>query len=529
MRFIKLFLVGCTTIFVAISPVANAKPLRVALSDDATSLDPHVGNIAINNRLLNNIYEGLVRRDKDFNIAPSLAVSWSQPDAKTWRFKLRPGVTFHDGSAFSADDVVFSAARAQNALSSFKASLQGVGAVKKIDEMTVDFIMAEPNPIMLLHLVSFQIMSKSWSTKHGVLLPQNYGDKEETFASRSTNGTGPFMLVSRAPDVKTVLIENKNWWNRAAAERGNVSAIEWTPIKSNGTRIAALMSGSIDFVPDPPNQDRERLKKTAGVTLQVGSEPRVLYLALDQSRDTLLYSNIKGKNPFKDHRVRQAMAYAIDSQLIINKVTRGYGRPTGLVVGRGALGYAAEMDRPTTVDIPRAKALMAQAGYGGGGFEVTMDCVNQTPFAEVCLAITPMLASIGITVKLNMVSFTNIFPKLRKFDTSFYVMDYGTATMDAYFPLEAILNSVGASGSGRGDGNWGRYANPKVDALLARIKVEMDAAKRNALIAEVLTIARDDVAVIPIYQTTGAWGARKNIDAPYAPNSYWYFYRFKVN
>ena len=254
----------------------------------------------------------------------------------------------------------------------------------------------------------------------------------------------------------------------------------------------------------------------------------MLYLGMDQSRDQLLYSNVVGKNPLKDLRVRQAIAHAIDAPLIISKVARGYGRATGLVVGKGALGYAPEIDRPTAVDVPRAKRLMTEAGYAKG-FELGLDCVNQSPFSEVCLGIAPMLAAIGIKLNLNMVSFTNIFSKLRKYDTSFYVMGYGTSTMDAYFPLEAILNSVGAAGSGRGDGNWGRYENPKVDALLAQIKVEMDVSKRNTLIADVFTIQQNDVAVIPIFQMAGAWAVRKNINAPIAPNNYWYFYRFSVN
>lgn len=190
---------------------ATGKTLRMSVSDDATTLDPHVANLAINNRLLANIYEGLVRRDAEFNIAPALALSWSQPDAKTWRFKLRPGVKFHDGSAFTADDVVFSVSRALHPLSNLKTTVQGVGAARKIDDMTVDLVMAEPNPVLLAHLVGHFIMSKSWAAKHGVTLPQNYNDKEETHAVRNANGTGPFRLESFQPDVRMTLKRHDAW------------------------------------------------------------------------------------------------------------------------------------------------------------------------------------------------------------------------------------------------------------------------------------------------------------------------------
>ncbi|HEX4859219.1 MAG TPA: ABC transporter substrate-binding protein, partial [Usitatibacteraceae bacterium] len=264
---------------------AEARTLRLALSDDATTLDPHVANLAINNRLLNNIYEGLVRRDKDFQIAPALALSWSQPDAKTWRFKLRPDVKFHDGSVLTADDVVFSVTRVMHPLSNMKWTVQGVASARKVDALTVDLVMAEPNPVLLLHLAGLGVMSKSWSAKHGVSTPQNYNDREETYAVRYANGTGPFKVTSRQLDVKTVLTEHKEWWNRNAPERGNVTTVEWTPIKSNSTRMAALMTGSIDFVPDPPVQDRERIRNMPSTKLQVTSEPRTIFLVLDQFRD----------------------------------------------------------------------------------------------------------------------------------------------------------------------------------------------------------------------------------------------------
>ena len=460
MRFSFAYAAHSLLLFALLVPAINeAKTLRVALSDDATTLDPHVANLAINNRLLNNIYEGLVRRDKDFNIAPALALSWSQPDAKTWRFKLRPDVKFHDGSGFSADDVVFSVTRVLHPLSNMKWAVQGVSSARKVDALTVDLLMAEPNPVLLLHLAGFNIMSKSWAAKHGVTTPQNYNDREETHAVRNANGTGPYMVTSRQLDVKTVLTEHKTWWNRNAPERGNVTQVEWTPIKSNSTRMAALMTGSIDFVPDPPVQDRERINNMPATKLQVGSEPRAIFLVLDQFRDELQTSNVKGKNPFKDLRVRQAMAHAIDVNVLIDKVLRGYGRPTALMVGQEVQGYSAEIDRRLPYDLSRAKKLMAEAGYTNG-FDVTFDCLNQTPFAELCQGIGPMLASIGIRLNMNVMSFTHIFPKIDRNDTSGLVMGYGASTIDAQAVLQNLLGSKGKPALGAATPTGAATATP---------------------------------------------------------------------
>lgn len=506
----------------------SAKTLRFTISDDASTLDPHAANLQVNSRILASVYEGLIARDKDFKLVPGLALSWSQPDTKTWRFKLRPNVKFHDGSSFTADDVVFSVERVLHPLSNLKSSVQGVESARKIDDLTVDLVMKDPNPVLLFHLFNFRIMSKAWCTKNNTVSPQNYKDKEDTFASRNTNGTGPFKLVSRQPDIKTVLAENTNWWNRKSPERGNVTEVVWQPIKSHSTRSAALMSGEVDFMIDPPVQDRERIKNLPDMKLQPGSEPRIYYLAFDVFRDELQYSSVKGKNPFKDVRVRQAIALAIDVDVMINKINRGYGRPTALIIGKEVQGYPSDLDRRAKVDIARAKKLMAEAGYANG-FEVTIDCSNSTPFGEICQAMAPMLSQIGIKLLPNIVMNTNFAPKIQKYDTSFFLWGWGATTLDALYVVQSLMRSVGEEKSGDGDTNLGRYSNARMDALIDRIKIEADMKKRDAMIRDVLVIQRDDVPLIPILQTVTAWAMRKNVDGPFAPNNIPYFFRFRVN
>ena len=513
----------------AVSAAAvDAKTLRYASQDDPQTLDPHSANLLSTNRVLGQVYEGLVGRDKNFKIVPGLAVSWSQPDAKTWRFKLRPNVKFHDGQAFSADDVVFSAERALHTLSQLKVSLQGVASVKKVDSLTVDMLMKEPNPVLLNHLFQFRIMSKEWAARNKSETPQNYTDREDTFASRNTNGTGPFKVTLRQPDVKTVLVVNPDWWNKGSPEKGNLTQIDLLPVKSNATRAAALLSGEVDFVLDPPPQDISRLKSNPSLKIVEAPVANFQYLAFDSSRNELLYSDVKGKNPLKDVRVRQAIAHAIDVDAIKEKVMRGLAVPTGSVVPPGVQGYSKEADKRYPFDKDKAKALLTEAGYPNG-FAVTLDCGNVQPAADICQAIPPMLSQVGIRVTPNIVSQSAYFPKIQKFDTSMYLLAWGAATYDALYNLQALLHSNGGAQSGNGDSNYGRYSNPKMDELIAKIKVEVDLKKRDGYIRDALKLNSTDIGILPIHQPIVPWAMRKNVDAVFAPNNIAYFFRFKMN
>ncbi len=506
----------------------EAKTLRYASQDDPQTLDPHAANLLSTNRVLGQVYEGLVGRDKNFKIVPGLAASWTQPDAKTWRFKLRPNVKFHDGQTFSADDVVFSAERALHPLSQLKVSLQGVASVKKVDNLTVDFLMKDPNPVLLNHLFQFRIMSKEWAVKNKSETPQNYTDREDTFASRNTNGTGPFKVTLRQPDVKTVLVANADWWNKSSPEKGNLTQIDLLPVKSNATRAAALLSGEVDFVLDPPPQDIARLKSNANLKIVEAPVANFQYLAFDSSRNELLYSDVKGKNPLKDVRVRQAIAHAIDVEAIKEKVMRGLAVPTGSVIPPGVQGYSKEADKRYDFDKDKAKALLTEAGYPNG-FAITLDCGNVQPAADICQAIPPMLSQVGIRVTPNIVTQSAYFPKIQKFDTSMYLLAWGAATYDALYNLQALLHTNGGAQSGNGDSNYGRYSNPKMDELIAKIKVEVDLKKRDGYIREALKLNNTEIGILPIHQPIVPWAMRKNVDAVFAPNNIAYFFRFKMN
>ena len=529
---IRSTLFACTlTAALAAIAVAGteAKTLRYASQDDPQTLDPHSANLLPTNRVLAQVYEGLVIRDKNFKIIPGLAVSWSQPDKSTWRFKLRANVKFHEGQSFSADDVVFSVERALHPLSQLKSSLQGVAGAKKIDNLTVDLVMKEPNPVLLNHLFQFRVMSKEWTVKNKAESPQNYKDREDTFASRNTNGTGPFKVTSRQADVKTVLVAYPDWWNRNSPEKGNLTQVDLLPVKSNATRAAALLSGEVDFVLDPPPQDVARLKTNPNVKVVEGTEARFQYLAFDHSRNELLYSDVKGKNPFKDVRVRRAIAHAIDIEAIKEKVMRGLSVPTGSMVGpAGVQGYTRDAEKRYAFDKEKARQLLTEAGYPNG-FSITLDCGNIQPAADICQAIPPMLSQVGIRATPNIIPQANYFPKIQKFDTSMYLLSWGAATYDALYNLQLLLHTSTGENTGNGDSNYGRYSNPKMDELIGRIKIEGDMKKRDALIREALLLNNSDVAILPLHQALVPWAMRKNVDATFSPNNVAYFFRFKLN
>jgi peptide/nickel transport system substrate-binding protein len=520
--------VAMVAMAIALAPHISAKTLKYATQDEPQTLDPHSAQLAVTTRLLSNVYEPLIGRDKDFKLVPWLATSWSQPDALTWRFKLRGGVTFHDGSPFTADDVVFSVERVLAPTSQMKSTVQGVTHAVKVDALTVDLKLKEPNPILPNHLFAFRIMSRAWCVKNKATLPQNYRDKEDSFSSRHANGTGPFMVKERAPDVRTVLVEHKNWWNRGSPERGNVSEVVLLPIKSAPTRIAALISGEADFVNDPPPQDVARLKSTPGLKVIESPEERVQYLVFDTSSPTLKYSSVKGKNPFADLRVRQAVAHLIDIEAIRIKVMRGLSKPIGSMVTPTEGGYTKEADRRLPLDAARARTLMREAGYPAG-FDIVLDCGNNQPAADICRALPPMLAQAGIRVTPNIVPTTSYFAKLQNFDTSFYLLSWGTPTSDGLYTLQFTARTRDTVATGNGDGNYGRYSNAALDALIDKARVESDLTQRDAHMREALSLLNREIPLLPLHQSVIPWAMKKNITAKFPPNSVPYFFRFRID
>ena len=496
----------CTCLALAFA--APAATLRFSSQGDLTTVDPHANNEGFTNAFLDQIYETLVTRGKDLRVEPCLATRWERMNPTTMRFTLRPNVRFHDGTAFTADDVVFSIQRALAETSNYKPYLAGVKEARKVDELVVDIVTEGPAPVLVPQLTEIRIMSRAWATKHNVTRPQDYRNKEETYAVRNANGTGPYILRTRDVDVKTTAVANSNWWGK---REGNVDEIVYMPIKSDATRLAALLSGELDFVLDPPPQDLARLKQNPKMKVVEGMENRTVFLGLDQAREELLYSNVKGKNPFKDRRVREAVLLAIDTQVIRSQVMRGLSVPTAVMFPPQVEGYPKDLDKPVKANAERAKRLLAEAGYTQG-FEVTLDCPNNRYVNDekICVAVAGMLAQVGIRIKVNAMPRAIWGPKIVNRDTSMYMLGWGVPTFDAQYALQSLMRTY-VPKTADGDYNIGGYSNPKVDALIDQLKTEVDVKKRAQIAREVTQAHMADVGHIPLHHQLIPWAMRSNV------------------
>ena len=486
---------------------AGAKAFRWTSAGDPQTADPYSQNEGLTNLFSQQVHDTLVTRDQQLNIVPGLAQSWTQVNDTTWRFALRAGVRFHDGSPFTAEDVVFSIERAQHDHSQIRQYANLLGKPRRIDDLAVELVQQAPNPLLLQHLSAVFIMSKAWAAQHRVEQPLDYKARQDSYAARHANGTGPWILVSREPDVKTVLRRNPAWWGKF---EGNVTEITYLPIRSDATRSAALLSGQVDFVLDPPPQDLPRLRANPAFKVVEGAENRVVFFGFDQARDELLYSNVKGRNPFKDKRVRQAVYQAIDIEAIRAKTMRGSALPTGGITP-SPVASNPEAERRLPYDPARARQLLAEAGYAAG-FEVGLDCPNNRYIndEEICVAVVAMLARIGVQVKLNTLPRATYFPKLEKLDTSFYMLGWGGAITDAQTTLSPVLRSFDKA-SGQGSYNYGRYVNGKLDALIDAAAIEMNPGKRRELIRQALIEHNDNVHHVPLHRQVIPWAMRANV------------------
>ena len=518
MRFRKAFMTATAVAALLVGGTVEAKTFKWAFQGDVQTMDPHGLFETMTLGFQANIYEGLVWRDRDMVLKPSLALTWENVEPTVWRFKLRQGVKFHNGNDFTAEDVAFSVDRIKSEGSDLKVVAGLIQEVKIIDDHTVDLVTPTPNPILPLQLEIFYIMDKDWAEANNTATATNVkGGEEGNHANLNANGTGPFMLQERQPDLRTILAPNPDWWGKMDS---NVSEAVFTPVGQDATRVAALIAGDVDMAYPVPVQDWERLDKADGVAPLTGPEARTIFLGFDQARDELLYSNIKGKNPFKDQRVREAFFLAIDIEAIKSKIMRGSSRPAALMVAPQINGWSETIDKRPPFDLDRAKKLMADAGYAEG-FEVTMDCPNDRYVNDerICQAVASMLAKIDVKVNLLAQTKSKYFAKVLQqndFDTSFFLLGWTPSTFDSHNPLSAL---VACRGEGRGQFNLGGYRNERVTELTDMIQVETDPAKRQALIDEAFTIHLEEVGHIPLHQQPLSWGISDGVSVAQRPDN----------
>jgi peptide/nickel transport system substrate-binding protein len=495
----------------SLTSVAQAQTLRWAYAGDSLTLDPHAQNEGPTHTLAHQMYEPLLQRDMAGAITPALATSWAAlaDNANVWRFNLRKDVKFHGGEDFTADDVVFSLNRAKMETADVKGLLTSIKEVRKVDDHTVDIETEGPNPLLANNLTNLFMMDEGWTKANKSEKPQDFANGETSFASSNVNGTGAYMLVSRKPDEKTVLKANPNYWGKGTFPL-EVTDIIYTPIQSAATRVAALLSGEVDFVQDAPVQDLGRVAKQDGLKVVTAAQNRVIFFGMQQGKADLETDSVEGKNPFADKKVRQAMNMAINRAAIKKVVMRDQSSPTGVIMPPFVNGWTEALDTVPATDVDKAKALMAEAGYADG-FSITLNCPNDRYINDeaICQAAAGMFGKIGIKVNLDAKPKAQHFPLIQKRTSEFYMLGWGVPTFDSHYVFNYLAHT---DADDRGSWNNTGYSNADVDKMIVSLESQVNLDTRNVTIAKIWRQLQADILYIPVHNQVLNWSMRKDIN-----------------
>lgn len=499
---------SCLAATVALAAPALAKDLRVGLGSEPTSIDPHYHNLSPNNGALSHIFERLVESDPKNKMIPALAESWTTPNDTTWQFKLRKGVTWHDGAPFTADDVIFTFERAPNVPNSpsgFGSAIKGK-TIKKIDDHTIEISTAAPHPLMPNDLSNLLIVSR----KHGT------GAKTEDYNSgKAAIGTGPYKFTNYTPGDRIEVVANDAHWGG----KPKWSKIILKPIKAGPARVAALLAGDVDVVEDTPTADIERLKTEPKVAISQIVSRRVIYFHLDQFRDESPFIKAKDggaiKNPLKDKRVRLALSKAINRDAIVSRVMEGVAIPAGQFLADGFFGVSDKV-KPEKFDLEGAKKLLSDAGYPNG-FKLTLHGPNgrYTNDVKIAEAVAQMFTRIGVETSIETLPPGPFFSRASSGaggqpEFSFILVGWGSDTGETSSPLKTLLGTFDKD-KGTGAANRGRYSNPELDKLIAEALATIDDKKRGAALAKAVEVSMADVGLIPSHYQINTWAVRKGL------------------
>ncbi|MEL7253149.1 MAG: ABC transporter substrate-binding protein [Pseudomonadota bacterium] len=524
----KTKLILAATLLATTALAASAETLRWARAGDSLTLDPHAQNEGPTHTLAHQIYEPLIIRDHSGAFQAALATDWApkEDDPNVWVFNLRQGVTYHDGADFTSEDVVFSINRAKSENSAMKELLTSVVEVRAVDDHTVEFVTDGPNPILPANLTNLFMMDKGWTEANAAEAVQDIAGGETTFASSNTNGTGAYVLVSREPDVKTVLNANENYWGKDEFPL-EVSEIVYTPIQNAATRVAALLSGEVDFIQDVPVQDLGRVGDTDGLVVKTAPQNRVIFFGMNGGADDIENDNVDGANPLSDVRVRQAMSMAINRDAIKQVVMRDQSAPAGMIAPPFVNGWNQAMDSSSATDVEKAKALMADAGYGDG-FSIQLDCPNDRYVNDegICQAAVGMLAQIGVTVNLNAQPKAQHFPLIQNSQTDFYMLGWGVPTYDSEYIFNFLVHTRGDE---RGSWNGTGFSDAATDEKIVSLASETDLDARNATINDIWTVVQDQQLYIPIHHQVLNWGMTGAVGTEVSPEDDPKFKFFTMN
>jgi peptide/nickel transport system substrate-binding protein len=499
--------VVCLAFCVALAGApAPAADLRIGVASEVTTLDPHFFHLTSNTEIHKAIYSGLVTQDAGMNVVPDLAVSWRTIDDTHWEFKLRPGVTFHDGTPLTADDVAFTYERARNVPNSPGSFLQYLKHVTKTvaaDPLTVVVETDGPDPIVLNELQNVWIVSR----KNGA------GATSADYNSRKAAiGTGPYRVVDWVQGDHITLERFDGYYGA----KPDWDRVTYRAIVNDAARTATLLSGDVDLIAAVPGNDLANVRANPAFAISTMQSNRCFFWTVDVDRDVSpLVTDPDGKpmakNPLKDVRVRRAMSKALDRDALVSRVMQGQGVPASQFMPDGVPGTSKVM-KPEAYDLEGAKKLLAEAGYPNG-FGLTVASTNDRYINDAAMtqAVGQMWSRLGLKITVNTLPKAVYFPRAVKLDFSVLLSGNSTDTSEPLSQLTYLLGTFDAS-KGIGAGNYGRYSSPALDKLLATASVTLDDSKRAALIAQSYELALgQDVAAIPMLFQITAWGMRKGL------------------
>jgi len=492
-----------TSIVLGLASATQAVTLKWGASRDIYSLDPYSYGDSYTLSFLNHIYEGLVRYDANLKIEPALAESWEAVSDTVWRFHLRKGVKFHDGADFTADDVLASLKRVSDPVSPLRGNLPAYKSSRKVDDHTVDIELTGRYPLLLNDLTNIHIFDAGWLTDNNSEKPTDVGARVEGYATYHTNGTGPFKLESRVPDSKTLLVVNDGWWDKKVH---NIDRIEFVPITSAATRVAALLSREIDFTENASAQDLPRLSAQPGLKVMERTDLRTVMIGFNRKPKLANGSD----NRFNDLRVRQAFAHGLDRQLIQKRIMRGKSRTAGAIIAPEIPGYTEALDKTHAYDPELSKKLLAEAGATDYPFTLVCTTDAYVNEEELCQGIVNMLSRAGFKPQLDIAPAAAQAPKRTGGKADVYLIGWANEPMlDSY---SILLQMIQTKSDNAGVFNWGGWSYPQIDKLIVQASTEMDRAKRLELQTKALEIAKDEIIMLPLHQQPMAWVMSGKID-----------------
>ncbi|SCB30642.1 ABC transporter substrate-binding protein [Rhizobium hainanense] len=516
MKFLKVAAVLAASVL-AMPLASQARDLTVGLAASTTSMDPQFYVVGPNSAMARNIFDGLVNQDEKQRLQPALALSWRTIDDTTWEFKLRPNVKFHDGSDFTADDVVASVKRvplaSKNSPSSFAAYVKAITEVTAVDPLTVRIKTDGPTPLLLNNLSRIAI------------LPAKMRDitTEEMNSGKGVIGTGPFKFVSWTPDDNVVLARNDAYWGEKAAW----DKVTFKVFKNSSARVAAMLSGDVDMIESIPTADTRRLQGSDQLKVVNVAGNRIMYLHMDQAREESPFAKgADGKNPLLKLEVRRALSLSINREALVDRIMDGQGVPAGQLVPEGYFGYDPSI-KVDPYDPNKAKELLAKAGYPNG-FSLTFHASNDRypNDSKVAQAIGQFFSRVGIKTEVATLPGSVYFTRASNLEFSFIMGGAAVETGEASGVLGPILETFGDKA---GQGNRGRYSNPEFDKALNEARSTLDDGKREELLRKATEIAMNDLGVIPIFYLANTWAVKKDLSYPGRSDGYTLPYYVKPN